>query len=104
MSGGAMMAAHRMNGSFAQVMNIGTYDDIRRLERAFDADTAFRAMFGGEPATVLRALGWFGDVPSLAEADPTVLLAARDAVGDLPEVEIQHGSLAGSSGKRNANR
>src|SRR5437763_3998807 len=39
---------------------------------------AFRAMFKGEPATVLRALGWFkdGDLPSLSMEDRNVLTAA----------------------------
>jgi hypothetical protein len=60
--------------------------------------SAFRAIFNGEPATVLRALGWFGDVPDLAQDDRDVLLASRDAVGDLPHVEIRHGGLAGEAG------
>jgi predicted nucleotidyltransferase len=62
---------------------------------------AFRAMFKGEPATVLRALGWFkdGDLPSLSEADRDVLTAARDRVRDVPSVAITSGSLAIATGE-----
>lgn len=51
---------------------------------------AFHAMFHGEPATVLRAIGWFqdGNLQSLSDADRQVLLAARDRVGDLPHVHL----------------
>jgi Nucleotidyl transferase AbiEii toxin, Type IV TA system len=68
------------------------------LERGLGA---FRAMFKGEPATVLRALGWFedGDLPSLNEAERGVLTAARDRVGDVPSVEIASGSLAVATGQ-----
>jgi hypothetical protein len=52
---------------------------------------AFRDMYGGEPTTVLRAIGYFedGDVSSLGEKEKKLLRAARDAVGDLPAVKIQ---------------
>lgn len=51
---------------------------------------AFRAMFRGEPAQVLRALGFFedGDLSSLSEADRKVLTSARDEVRELPLVEL----------------
>ena len=57
---------------------------------------AFRAMFNGEPATVLRALGYFedGDLPSLDKGDREVLAAARDRVRDLPRIALTSGSLA----------
>lgn len=57
---------------------------------------AFRVMFNGEPATVLRALGWFkdGDLPSLSVQDRDLLTAARDAVRDVPQVAIVSRSLA----------
>jgi hypothetical protein len=57
------------------------------LERGIGA---FRALFNGEPATVLRALGWFedGDLPSLSKADRDVLTSARDRVQEVPSVPI----------------
>ncbi len=63
------------------------------LERGL---AAFKAMFKGEPATVLRALGWFkdGDVASLDEQDRKILLAARDRLGDLPPIAIAAVPLA----------
>ena len=62
------------------------------LERGLGA---FRAMFKGEPATVLRALGWFkdGDLPSLSMEDRSALTAARDGVRDLPQIAIVSRSL-----------
>lgn len=61
----------------------------------------FRAMFKGEPATVLRALGWFkdGDLPALSKADRDVLTAARDRVRDVPGVPIASRSLAAPTGE-----
>jgi Nucleotidyl transferase AbiEii toxin, Type IV TA system len=58
---------------------------------------AFRAMFDGEPAQVLRALGYFGDgdLRTLALADQQVLRQARDRVGTLPELVVKSGSLTG---------
>ncbi|HZR85974.1 MAG TPA: nucleotidyl transferase AbiEii/AbiGii toxin family protein [Bradyrhizobium sp.] len=59
--------------------------------------SAFKQMFGGEPAQVLRALGYFndGDLNTLTLADRKVLTEARDRVGALPEVQLKLGSLAG---------
>lgn len=58
---------------------------------------AFRKMFDGEPAQVLRALGFFedGDLNTLGIADRDVLCTARDRVGKLPEIQLRQGSLAG---------
>jgi hypothetical protein len=60
--------------------------------------SAFRTMFDGEPAQVLRALGFFGDgdLPTLGGADQELLRNARDRVGPLPEVVVRHGPLTGS--------
>ena len=59
--------------------------------------SAFRQMFGGEPATVLRAIGYFadGNLATLGEADRRILTQARDRVGDLPSVKIRKGNLSG---------
>ena len=59
--------------------------------------SAFRQMFDGEPAQVLRALGYFedGDLPTLDKADRNVLCNARDRIGKLPEVHLKPGSLTG---------
>ncbi len=59
--------------------------------------SAFRQMFGGEPAQVLRALGYFedGDLTALGTADREVLRNARDRIGKLPEVRLKSGSLVG---------
>ena len=48
--------------------------------------SAFRIMFDGEPAQVLRALGYFGDgdLRTLDKADRDVLRRARDGVEDCP--------------------
>jgi hypothetical protein len=76
------------------------YADIAALLKAGTslprALSAFGEMFGGEPATVLRAIGYFedGDVASLGEKERKLLRAARDSVRDLPEVRIKRGSLA----------
>lgn len=58
---------------------------------------AFRQMFHGEPAQVLRALGYFndGDLATLGMADRKILTQARDRVGALAEVQLRPGSLAG---------
>ena len=60
------------------------------------AIAAANAMFRAEPRTILTAIGYFGDgdVPTLSESDRGVLLHARDAVRDLPEVVLTAGSLA----------
>ena len=62
--------------------------------------SAARAMFNAEPRTILTAIGYFGDgdVASLPAGDRQMLLAARDAVRDLPEVTVTPGSLAGAAG------
>jgi hypothetical protein len=59
--------------------------------------SAFSQMFNGEPAQVLRALGYFkdGDLNTLSVADRKILCDARDRVGRLPEVHLKRGSLAG---------
>jgi Nucleotidyl transferase AbiEii toxin, Type IV TA system len=56
--------------------------------------SAFRAVFKGEPAVILRAIGFFGDVPSLDRTDKEILVTARDRVRDLPEVTLVAGTLA----------
>jgi hypothetical protein len=60
--------------------------------------SAFRQMFNGEPAQVLRAIGYFddGNLNTLSTADRETLRDARDRVGGLPEVSLKSGSLAGS--------
>jgi len=64
------------------------------LERSL---AGFAQMFSGEPATVLRAIGYFedGDVHELGSEDRALLIRARDNLGPLPEVSIKRGSLAG---------
>jgi hypothetical protein len=59
--------------------------------------SAFKLMFGGEPAQVLRAIGFFddGDLNALSSADRLVLLNARDRIGNLPRVLVSQGSLTG---------
>ncbi|MBR0984563.1 nucleotidyl transferase AbiEii/AbiGii toxin family protein [Bradyrhizobium liaoningense] len=54
---------------------------------------AFREMFGGEPAQVLRAIGFFedGDLRGLNAADRRILCEARDRVGALPDVPLRQG-------------
>lgn len=61
---------------------------------------AFKAMFKGEPMTVLRALCFFedGDLPSLDDADRKLLTTAASRVGNLPSVPITSGSLAVAMG------
>ena len=78
------------------------YRDIAELLRAGVSLPrslgAFKSMFKGEPAEVLRALGYFddGDLPTLGEADRQVLTTARDHVRDIPIVPLRMGSLAGA--------
>jgi hypothetical protein len=59
--------------------------------------SAFKHMFEGEPAQVLRAIGFFGDgdLNTLSAADRDVLCNARDKVGRLPDVVVKRGSLTG---------
>lgn len=58
--------------------------------------SAFRQMFGGEPAQVLRAIGFFddGDLNSLSVADRRILSNARDRVERLPDSQIKPGLVA----------
>jgi hypothetical protein len=60
--------------------------------------SAFGTMFDGEPAQVLRALGYFGDgdLPTLSRADQELLRLARDRGGKLPSVVVRSGSLTGN--------
>lgn len=55
--------------------------------------SAFKQMFDGEPAQVLRALGFFedGDLKALGAADRSVLRRARDRIGALPELHLRPG-------------
>lgn len=57
---------------------------------------AFKAMFKGEPMTVMRALCFYedGNLPSLDSADRSILSAAAARIGDLPSVRVSSGSLA----------
>jgi hypothetical protein len=57
---------------------------------------AFKTLFKSEPATVLRAIGFFddGDLRSLALADRETLVAARDRVRDVPAVPLVSERLA----------
>src|SRR3954447_26401092 len=67
------------------------------LERSL---AGFAQMFNGEPATVLRAIGYFddGDVGELDPADRELLIEARDKIGPLPGISIERESLVGSIG------
>ncbi|QOZ74726.1 hypothetical protein XH83_04240 [Bradyrhizobium sp. CCBAU 53351] len=57
--------------------------------------SAFREMFGGEPAQVLRAIGFFedGDLRALSASDRRILRESRDRVGVLPDVSLKQGLL-----------
>jgi Nucleotidyl transferase AbiEii toxin, Type IV TA system len=59
--------------------------------------SAFKQMFDGEPAQVLRAIGYFedGDLKTLSAADRVALRNARDKVSQLSEIHLRPGSLAG---------
>jgi hypothetical protein len=59
--------------------------------------SAFKQMFDGEPAQVLRSIGYFGDgdLNTLSTADRDVLCRARDRFDRLPEIHLKPGSLAG---------
>jgi len=54
--------------------------------------SAFRQMFDGEPAQVLRAIGYFkdGDLNTLNQADQQLLRSARDGVEVLPDVLVKN--------------
>jgi Nucleotidyl transferase AbiEii toxin, Type IV TA system len=58
--------------------------------------SAFRQMFNGEPAQVLRAIGYFkdGDLNTLSQIDQQLLRRARDGVDVLPDVLLKSRSLA----------
>jgi hypothetical protein len=58
--------------------------------------SAFKQMFNGEPAQVLRAIGYFkdGDLNTLSQADQQLLRSARDEVEVLPDVLLKSRSLA----------
>ena len=64
---------------------------------------AFRQMFNGEPAQVLRAIGYFkdGDLNTLSQADQQLLRSALDRVDVLPDVRLKSGSLAMPLGASN---
>lgn len=55
--------------------------------------SAFRAMYGADPALPLRALGFFkdGDLPELSKQDQQTLRHARDQVSAVPEVVVRPG-------------
>jgi hypothetical protein len=59
--------------------------------------SAFKRMFDGEPAQVLRAIGYFGDgdLNTLGAADRKILSGARDRINELPEIHVRSGSLTG---------
>jgi len=59
--------------------------------------SAFKQMFDGEPAQVLRALGYFedGDLATLDKADQNLLRSARDKIQRLPAVIVKSGPLTG---------
>jgi hypothetical protein len=59
--------------------------------------SAFKQMFDGEPAQVLRAIGYFGDgdLNTLSDANRNVLRKARDRITQLPKAHLKSGSLAG---------
>jgi hypothetical protein len=55
--------------------------------------SAFAQLFQGEPAQVLRAIGFFGDgdLKNLGAAERKILCEARDQVGKLPDVRLRSG-------------
>jgi len=61
---------------------------------------AFRTMFSGEPAQVLRAIGYFedGDLASLDPEERRTLTAARDSVRELPDRPLASKTLAVPAG------
>jgi Nucleotidyl transferase AbiEii toxin, Type IV TA system len=65
--------------------------------------SAFKQMFSGEPAQVLRAIGYFkdGDLNALSQADQQLLRSARDGVDVLPDVLLKSRSLAVPLGESN---
>lgn len=75
------------------------YRDIAAMLRAgvslAKGLAAFKGMFAGEPATVLRAIGYFadGDLNTLGPVDRLLLRQQRDEIGDLPAVALKPGLL-----------
>ena len=65
--------------------------------------SAFKQMFNGEPAQVLRAIGYFkdGDLNTLSQVDQQLLRSARDGVDTLPAVLLKSRSLAVPLGESN---
>jgi hypothetical protein len=65
--------------------------------------SAFKQMFNGEPAQVLRAIGYFkdGDLNTLSQADQQLPRSARDGVDVLPDVLLKSRSLAVPPGESN---
>lgn len=63
------------------------------LERALGA---FTKMYKSDPALPLKALAFFkdGDLPLVSRQDQETLRTARDAVVDIPAIELRSGSLA----------
>jgi hypothetical protein len=63
--------------------------------------SAFKQMFNGEPAQILRAIGYFkdGDLNTLSQADQQLLRSARDSVDSLPDVPLKSLSLAAPFGE-----
>jgi hypothetical protein len=57
----------------------------------------FAKMFGRDPGLPLRAIGFFqdGDLATLPESARQFLRAARDAIGEIPDVPVALGSLSG---------
>jgi hypothetical protein len=79
--------------------------DYRDIAAMISADvslaaglSAFKQMFDGEPAQVLRALGYFGDgdLDLLGKDDQNLLRRARDQIGHLPDVALRSGLIAES--------
>lgn len=60
--------------------------------------SAFKQMFDGEPAQVLRAIGYFGDgdLNTLSAADREILCDARDQVGTPPRIGVANRTRLGS--------
>lgn len=63
------------------------------LERGLGA---FSKMFAKDPSLSLRALGYFkdGDLPTLPKNDQDFLRAARDRVGEIPNIPLRRGLVA----------
>lgn len=55
--------------------------------------STFKAMFQGEPAQALRAIGFFndGDLDTLSSSDRSILTSARDQVTALPKITLKTG-------------